>query len=712
MKQKQLPPLFLATVLAFLSLNCGTLDLRLENPKSTNSAADTILGKGQTGSTAMPEIIPSEGANLSTPASALPTSSAAANIYAAPKTILDVSGGYTLWSSDGKWLVIGGRKIHFYDAQSLKEVRSIQADRWVVGLAISPDSKILAAIDESRGVMLFDLASGSELRTLPRTHISTSAASNSFLAFSPDSATLAVIIGDVVKLFRVSTGEETGTLIPKAANDSSYFSPDAIAFAADGKSLYAGGDGIAVVNVTSGNQMRSFGSDTNHMALSPDGAMLLSAGHFANQPITLWEAATGRQLRTFTEPTMQKEGFGVTSVAFSPDGKFLATAADDVTIRLWDVPSGNLLQKLVGQTHAPASMAFSHDGSTLATASGEEDETGNVRLWSISSGGTAPKPTASISKSNSGTSVRPTSIPLSGRAISADNAKQVKQLSILDVSESGNLLWSPDGKSLVISGRKIHFYDSLSLKETNALAFETGGLAITPDNKILAAAAYQGVTLFDMNTGSELRTLPRTNISTSALSNSFLAFTPDSATLAVIIGDVVKLYSVASGEETSTIVAKGAYHIFISPDGRTLYAVGWGEKITAWDMDTGQQIRSIGNTSISLDNMILSPDGGTLATCSFDGSINLWDAATGHQLRSFSGSQQRISQMAFSPDGQILASVSNDVTINLWNATTGELLTTLVGHSQSIKDIAISPDGARLASSSYSDGVFLWGLPG
>ena len=283
---------------------------------------------------------------------------------------LDATGSYVAWSADGKWLVIGERQIHFYDPSSMKEMHSFQADRWVNGLAISPDSKVLAAIDESRGVMLFDMSTGSQLRTLPDTTISTSAASSSFLAFSPDSSTLAVVLGNTVKLFNLASGQETSTIVAKDT--------ESIVFSADGQSLYAGGGGgLTVLNVASGAQTGALGSYTaggaTRLALSPDGSLLASGGMF-DDPLVLYDTASGQQLRSFSG----HKG-GINSLSFSPDGKLLASSAGDVTIKLWDAASGNLLQTLVGPSEPTISLAISPDGATIAS-SGESQP---VMLWGL-----------------------------------------------------------------------------------------------------------------------------------------------------------------------------------------------------------------------------------------------------------------------------------------------------------------------------------------
>ncbi len=706
MKKKNIPLLAFVLSLIFVSINCGTLNMNLVDSKSTPSAATTDNVPQNLPAAGKTEIAPSDGNGHSDTAVPGSTQVPAIQIHAEPKSTLAYPGWHIAWTPDGKWLILGGREVRFLDAQTYQPTRSIQADRWVEGMAVSPDSKILAMIDESRGVMLFDINTGSERLTIPNTDMSTSAASGSFLAFSPDSATLAVILGEVVKLYRVSDGEELNTFVPKAGNMSPYFSAFALAFSKDGSRLFVGGMGIAVINVVDGTQERVFGKDTRCMALSPDGNLLISAGTFNNQPVTIWEAATGRQLRTLADPDNANVDLGVSSMAFSPDSRVLATAASDATIKLWDVASGTLLQKLVGHTTAVAALAFSPDGTTLASGTKEEGDQAGVRLWTISSGAAQPTATRSAAPFD-----RPTSIPLSTRAILPENASAVKKHSAIEINESGSLAWSPDGKWLLDAGRTIHFLDGATYQETRSVNFQMDGLAVSPDGKILAAVGYPGIVLFDLPSGSELRTIPNTSAHTTATSSGYLAFTPDSATLAAIVGDVVKVFDVASGEETGTIVANGSFHIAISPDGTLLYATGWGQPITVWDMASFTKVRSIGTTSISTDGMILSPDGSILATSSFDGTIVLWDASEGRQLRTLKESNARIGAMAFSPDGRILAAVADDVTIHLWNVSAGELMKTLTGHSQSIKSLAFSPDGSTLASSSYDDGVYLWGLP-
>ncbi len=698
MKKKNIPLLAFVLSLIFVSINCGTLNMNLATPKSTGPADTAVSGGAEPASTDPAQSIPTDTSRPASTSASLPTTRPGILVHAEPKTILDVGAANVLWSPDGKWLYAGGDKLHVFDAQSLAEVRAITTASQVSAFAVSPDGKILAVVDGSYGISLIDSASGSELRTLPRSTVSSGAVSNSYLAFTPDGAMLAAIVGEVVKLYSVATGEETGTIVAT--------SPFNIAISPDGANLYAAGwmDEIQVWDIASGEKIRTFGEKSrgvNRMVLSPDGSMLASAGTFTD-PIILWDAATGRQVRTFSGHTG-----GVTAMAFSPDGRLLASAAEDVTIKLWDVATGQTLQTLTGHTQAPSGLAISPDGTTLASAARYE----TTRLWALSEGAADAAPTAAP-ESGPGPDLRPTQIPFSSRAMSVDNAAGIKRLSILDFGGSSITAWSPDGKWLVVSGNKIHFLNAANFVEIRNAPEHFSGLAISPDSRILAALGYNNVTLFDLSNGAELRTLAETSTSSGAAYSGFLAFSPDSATLAVIVGDVVKLYDVGSGGETGTLTATGSMTIAISPDGRRLYAAGWGTEITVWDIASRTKLRSFGEKSRGADRIALSFDGNLLASAGPYQSTILWDAATGRQLRTFSGHTDSITAMAFSPGGTLLFTAARDVTIKVWDIAAGTALANLVGHTRAPESIAVSPDGATLASAANGDGVFLWGLPG
>ena len=608
----------------------------------------------------------------------------------APGPDLPVEGHSVLWSPDGRYLVVGGMEVHLLDAEAgYKQIRSMGGYSDDNGLALSPDGRTLAV--RRTGLKLYDLESGGELSTLFEESIVGGGTCGSRMDFSPDGATLAVIVGDTIKLFDVASGAEVNTLVSQGAVS--------LAYARDGKSLYVGGYyGAGVLDLATGEQLSSIGDnpgDASCVTLSPDGTLLASAGSW-NGAVLLWDAASGRRLRTLAG---HKDG--VTHLAFSADGRILASAGNDIRIRVWDTATGDEMASLVGHTETPTVLAFSPDGATLASA----DRRSKVRLWTLLAGSEAPIP----APTQPATRAVPTRPVLSDRAISPANAAQVKLLRSTG-SIGGYVAWSRDGQSIAVDAYDIAWIDAATLKEVRTFPVDGSfsDIAISPDGSILALYA-SGAKLFEIASGAELYTLYDTSISRGSICGSFVAFSPDGATLAVQEGDVVQLYDVAGGALVNTLVAKGAGAIAYSADGRSVYA-GGTNGLDALDVVTGEATHLLGDAGSGLSCVSASPDGALLAVSGYSGTIILWDTSAGRQVRTWTASQERMTRMAFSPGGDVLATAGTDLKIRLWDAATGTELTALSGPTEDVSSLAFSPDGATLASAGRDWVVRFWGI--
>ena len=283
-------------------------------------------------------------------------------------------------SPDGKILAaIAGCTIRMWEVNTGTEVLAFDGHRdKVQTIALSPDGKTLASVGISnKTVHLWDTASSKEIRRCTGHEdwvIS--------LTFSPNGKILASGGGTrdpTICLWEVTTGK----ILRQLPANSGGFAPVSMAFSPDGKLLASAGRGFAINlwEVETGKKIRQISFNLDVIAFSPAGKFLASAG-----PVRLWHAATGNE-----ERQMENSPPRVSTLAFSPDGKTLAggiRSENDSgfkhvqTIRLWEVASGKERRQFVGDQKETTSLAFSPDGWTLV--SGSDDAT--VRLWEVASG--------------------------------------------------------------------------------------------------------------------------------------------------------------------------------------------------------------------------------------------------------------------------------------------------------------------------------------
>ena len=278
----------------------------------------------------------------------------------------------------------------------------------------------------------------------------------------------------------------------------------------------------------------------------------------------------------------------VVSVAFSSDGSQLASGSMDKTIRLWDVDTGAEINRLTEHTLGVQSMAFSPDGAQVAYESGYD---GTIILWDFGTDAETRR--------------------LTGH-----------RGAVLSVA------FSPDGTQLA-SGSVDHT-----------------------------------IRLWDVNTGAEINRFTGHTYSVASV-----AFSPDGSQLASGSLDyTIRLWDVDTGVETHrfTEYTGRVVSVAFSPDGSQLASGSENEIIHLWDVNTGQEIHRLTGHTGRVASVAFSPDGSQLASGSWDKTIRIWDVYTGQEIHQLTEHTGRVESVAFSPDGSQLASGARGGTVRLW----------------------------------------------
>lgn len=188
-----------------------------------------------------------------------------------------------------------------------------------------------------------------------------------------------------------------------------------------------------------------------------------------------------------------------------------------------------------------------------------------------------------------------------------------------------------------------------------------------------------------------------------------IAFSPNGQLLISGSEDsTIKVWELNTGQEIRTLTGHSNFvnSIAISPDGRFLASVG-SNIIKLWELSTGQEVHTLSGHSALIHSVTFSPDGQMLASGANDTTIKLWNPNTGEEIRTLSGTNL-IEAVSFSPDGQFLVSGDWDNNIKLWNLNTGEEIRTLSGHTRKVRAVSLSPDGQTLASGSSDKTIKIW----
>ncbi|KAJ3428050.1 wd repeat-containing protein wdr-5.2-related [Anaeramoeba flamelloides] len=570
---------------------------------------------------------------------------------------------------EGSWLKSAIFNKSMMEHVKFGEKANINAGSTVLCISYNNTGDTLATGCEDGALKLWDLKTGKLKNTF---RIDNSSITS--ISYSPDGKTIATccLCDQIVKLWDSDTGKFKAELKGPNYKKFQLFKPFPMDYPTSNHSRAR-----VVLRKKSNNlgdskatRLTGHTKWVNCLAYSPDGKTIATGSN--DETIKLWNADNGELKKTLAGHTQC-----VNCLAYSPDGKTIATGSNDDTIKLWNADNGELKKTWRGHTKWVTCLVYSADGGILATAS--QDQT--IKIWNSQTG-----------------KLRATYIKV--------HTKEVNRL-----------IFSPDGKTLASCSKDhtINLWDTERSKLKDSLKIHSGNvkdMALCPDGKTIATCGSIDQTVkFSTFETSELKTTRKGH---KGIIN-MITYRPDGKEIATCSDDkTIKLWDLKTGLLKTTFVkehTKEINSLIYSPDGKTLASCSKDNIVNLWDTEAYElKIKLNYENKFNTETcMQYSPDGKTIAIFSpADNQILLWDLATCELNAILKGDLGIVKCLTYSPDGKSIATGGEDMKVAIWDLATLEIKATLIGHKGAISNILYSPDGETIATASYDWKVKLW----
>ena len=630
---------------------------------------------------------------------------------------------------------------------TIRTVEPFTHDASIRSVSWSPDSSKIVSGSLDDTVRIWEASSGRLLRTLTGGNTSQVLS----VSWSPDGRK--IVSGskdDTVRIWEASSGRLLHTLTGHTGNVLS------VSWSPDGSKIVSGSDDhtVRIWEAPSGRLLSTL---TGHMgnvtsvSWSPDGSKIVSG---SNRPdgskivsgnnddtVRIWNASTGRLLRTLTENT-DSVGYtdAVRSVSWSADGSKIVSGGDDGTVRIWEASSGSLLHTLRWYRGIVWSVSWSPDNSKIVSGVAYGDHT--VRIWGASSGNELRRlrrhtsHVFSVSWSPDGSKIA------SG---GDDNMVQVWQLSSSLESESVSVALQDGSVSSTsgVWGVKLNsdivlrfdravsvsgdwFTVSCDDEEIDGLTATTTSDGSVTDNVVYTIAAPPG----GYSSGSECIlhvdeslgdfddftfTIGTVQPFTHDSAVTSVSWSPDSSKIVSGSRDyTVRIWDASTEELLRTLtghtnnVRSVSWWSSSLEDSSKIVSGGHDNTVRIWDAKTGRLVRTLTGHTDRVNSVSWSADGSMIASGSADDTVRIWEASSGRLVRTLMGHTRTVNSVSWSPDSSMIVSGSNDYTVRIWEASSGRLLRTLTGHGRWVHSVSWSQDGNRIVSGSGDHTVRIW----
>jgi WD40 repeat protein len=441
------------------------------------------------------------------------------------------------------------------------------------------------------------------------------------------------------------------------------------------------------------------------LAFSPDGRRVLIGN--SDGTACVWDAKTGNALF----PPLQHVGpYG--SLAFSPDGLRVLTGSNDLTVRMWDAETGKALSLPLQHRGPVTSLAFSPDGRRILT--GSYDNT--ARVWDVETGKALSPPVqhsdivTSATFGPDGRRILTGSYDNTARVWDAESGKPL----FPPLQHAGPVIgvkFSPDGRQILTGSndKTARIWDAdtgKALFPPFQHAGPIGSVAFSPDGRrILTGSDDKTARVWDADTGKAL--FPPFQHADVVKA---VAFSPDGRQILTGSWDgTLRMWDTSTGKPLAPFLqhAGPVASASFSKDGRRVVTGSDDNTARVWDAETGKALSPPLHHAGRVVSVAFSPNGQAVLTGSDDNTARVWDVDTGRPRTPSLQHAKRVNSLAFSPDGRRVLTGSIDKTARVWDADTGKALFPPFQHAGSVESVAFSPDGQRILTGSY-DKVQVW----
>ncbi len=540
-------------------------------------------------------------------------------------------------SSADKLVATGGNDdtVKFWDVQNGELIASHSTNESVTSVDFAPDGKTLAYADRSNRVVILDCRTQQRLVE--------------FAPFKQDIAS-------------VKFGPDGNTLVAALLGKDSFRAIDDRDYAnIEPPKIYI----LSIKDQSISQTLEGHSHEITALSMSSDGDTLAS-GDMSGR-CCFWRMVEGKYT---LEKSIKTHSLGTRGLAISHDGKQLATAGGDRTVKLWDVKSWENTKTFAGHKNVVHSVDFSPDGSQVVSASSDE----SAIVWNVTGNGKY--------------TFRGHYRGLNAAVFSSDGKR---------------ILTASDDQTIRIWNTSTHSRLTHKAHEGTVWVIDD-----SPDGRLVASAGEDGfVVLTDAATG--MPTNPKLAHPEAVLTLTFLG---DGSLATGCADGNLRIWDVETRTLKHTVEAHGDYiwDVSVAPDGLSIVTAGEEHWAKQWDTSTWKLMQEFKGHQIGLASARFSPNGKYLLTASDDGTVRLWNVKSGKTLHVFTDHKDAVWRAVFSPDGRWIASSSFHGEIILWETASRKLVNKVKAHSSQTAGLTFSKDGSQLVSASDDGRIKFWDI--